>query len=67
MGRNIHKVTFQYAADKEENKAALSFHLTLREEKDIIASVRSAYNMESTRRLMALISPQQMRDSIKAE
>ena len=67
MGRNIHKVTFQYAADKEENKAALSFHLTLREEKDIIASVRSPYNMESTRRLMTLISPKPVNDSIRAE
>ena len=65
-GRNIHKVTFQYAADREENKAALSFHLTLREEKDIIASVRSSYNSESSRRLMNLLY-QPSRDSTKVE
>jgi len=26
-GRTVHKVLFQYASDKEENKAALNFHL----------------------------------------
>lgn len=66
-GRNIHKVTFQYAADKEENKAALSFHLTLREEKDIIASVRSSYNTESSRRLMALLKPAAVTDTVRVE
>ncbi len=57
-GRNIYKVTFQYATDKEENKAALNFHLTKREQNDIMASVYSAYNMESTRKLLELLSPQ---------
>ncbi len=54
-GRKVYKVTFQYAADKEENKAALSFHLSRREEKDIIASVSSIYNTQSTARLMDLL------------
>lgn len=53
-GRNIYKITFQYAADKEENKAALNFHLTRREEKDIVSSVYSKYNTESTKRLLEL-------------
>ena len=35
-GRIDHKILFQYASDKEENKAALNFHLTKREEKDIV-------------------------------
>ncbi len=30
--RHIYKITLQYAADKEENKAALNFHLSLREQ-----------------------------------
>jgi Patatin-like phospholipase len=46
-GINLYKVTFQYAADSEENKAALNFHLTKREEKDIISSIRSAGNLKS--------------------
>ena len=53
-GRNIHKITFQYAADREENKAALNFHLTKREEKDIVASVQSKYNVESAKKLLEL-------------
>ena len=67
MGRNIHKVTFQYAADREENKAALSFHLSLREEKDIIASVGSTYNTESSNRLLKLLDTKSVRDSIRVE
>jgi hypothetical protein len=46
-GINLYKVTFQYAADSEENKAALNFHLTKREEKDIVSSIRSAGNLKS--------------------
>jgi len=67
QGRNIHKVTFQYAADREENKAALSFHLSLREEKDIIASVGSSYNSESSRRLLKLLDTTATKDSLRVE
>ena len=55
-GRNIYKITFQYAADREENKAALNFHLTKRDEKDIISSVFSKSNIESTKKLLALFN-----------
>ncbi|HEX6193488.1 MAG TPA: hypothetical protein VFZ42_14040, partial [Chitinophagaceae bacterium] len=67
QGRNIHKITFQYAADREENKAALSFHLSLREEKDIIASVKSPYNSESSVRLLKLLNSKHVQDSVTAE
>ena len=53
-GIKIHKVAFQYATDKEENKAALNFHLTRREEKDIIYSIHSASNQKSFRQLLDL-------------
>jgi hypothetical protein len=66
-GRNLHKITFQYAADKEENKAALSFHLTRREEFDIMASVNSSYNRESSRRLLQLLKPSAIVDTLRAE
>lgn len=43
----VYKITFQYATDKEGNKAALNFHLTRREEKDIVTSIGSAMNQTS--------------------
>ena len=54
-GRTVHKVLFQYASDKEENKAALNFHLSKREQKDIISSVNSAANEKSFRELSRLL------------
>jgi hypothetical protein len=53
--RNIHKIIFQYASDKEENKAALSFHLTRREEKDIMSSIYSPYNQANFDKLLKLL------------
>ncbi|HEX2629637.1 MAG TPA: hypothetical protein VHM26_11510, partial [Chitinophagaceae bacterium] len=55
-GKKIHKIIFQYASDKEENKAALSFHLTRREEKDIMSSIYSPYNQENFQKLLKLTS-----------
>lgn len=57
-GRTIHKVLFQYASDKEENKAALNLHLSKREQKDIIGSVNSVANAESFERLKKLLDLQ---------
>jgi len=54
-GRTIHKVLFQYASDKEENKAALNFHLSKREQKDIVGSVNSLANAESFEKLKKLL------------
>jgi hypothetical protein len=54
-GRNIHKILFQYAADKEENKAALNFHLSRRERLDVIGSVNSYSNQKSFGQLKALL------------
>jgi hypothetical protein len=54
-GRTVHKVLFQYASDKEENKAALNLHLSKREQKDIIGSVNSVANAESFERLKKLL------------
>jgi len=55
-GSKVYKVAFQYAADREENKAALNFHLTRREEKDIIASISSAANQKSFQQVMELLN-----------
>ena len=66
-GRNVHKITFQYAGGDEEKKAALNFHLTKREAKDIMASVFSPYNTESAQRLVALLNAKPVTDSIRVE
>jgi hypothetical protein len=54
-GWPVHKISFQYATDKEENKAALNFHLTKREEKDIMISINSQANRQSFERTLELL------------
>lgn len=51
----LHNITFQYIPRKEEHKAALSFHLTKQEKKDIAGSLQSKHNQESFRRVLALL------------
>lgn len=57
-GIPVHKLVFQYAASNQENKAALNFHLTRREEKDIINSIGSEGNRESFKKLAGLFTQQ---------
>jgi hypothetical protein len=52
----IHNVVFQYVPSKEENKAALSFHLTQQEKKDIAGSLYSLQNQESFHRIATLFN-----------
>lgn len=54
-GFPIHKISFQYIPKKEEDKAALNFHLTQREKLDIHASLSSKYNVESFTKVMQLL------------
>ncbi len=55
----IHKLTFQYIPNKEENKAALSFHLSEREKRDILASLDSKHNQETFRKVLDLMGTTQ--------
>jgi hypothetical protein len=55
-GRTVHKLLFQYASDNEENKAALNFHLSKREQKDIVKSVNSVTNAQSFAQLKKLLN-----------
>ncbi|MBD0331027.1 MAG: patatin-like phospholipase family protein [Chitinophagaceae bacterium] len=55
-GFPIHRVVFNYASKKEENTAALNFHLTQREKRDIISSIETPHNRVSFSRVMQLIS-----------
>jgi hypothetical protein len=67
-GNKIYKIAFQYAADNEENKAALNFHLTRREEKDIMGSILSPMNQKSFQQLQDLLNQKNnSSDSLKAE
>jgi hypothetical protein len=54
-GRTVHKILFQYASDNTENKAALNFHLSKREKRDIISSVNSPANAQSFEYLKKLL------------
>jgi hypothetical protein len=64
-GWPVYKISFQYATDKEENKAALNFHLTKREEKDILISIHSEANRASFQKTLDLLNATP--DSTKVE
>lgn len=51
----VHNVVFQYVPSKEENKAALSFHLSQREKRDIVASLASIQNRQSFEKLETIL------------
>ncbi len=51
----LHKILFEYAADKEENKAALNFHLSKRERNDVMNSIRSVANTRSFNKTVELL------------
>lgn len=55
-GHDIYKITFQYASEKQEDKAALNFHLTQREKNHIMNSCDIHYNLESFDRIVNLLN-----------
>ncbi len=57
-GYPIHKVIFQYASNKSENKAALNFHLTRREKKDIALSLKDPVNKQALKTVENLLDIQ---------
>ena len=63
-GNPVHKIVFQYAAGNEQNKAALNFHLTRREEKDIISSINSVTNLKSFLQVLTLFDRKVLPDSV---
>jgi hypothetical protein len=52
----INKITFQYATEKQEDKAALNFHLTQREKKNIMSSPDFLFNKESFDKVVSLLN-----------
>ncbi len=56
LGDQLERVVFQYISDEEEKTAALNFHLSKREKKDIQYSLNSRYNQDAFNRFMSIIS-----------
>ena len=62
------RMVFQYIPKKEEDKAALSFHLTQREKKDIASSIESPLNAEKFRNISkALNTKDKLAENKKGE
>ncbi len=57
-GYPIHKVIFQYASDKAENKAALNFHLTKREKEGIALSLKEPINTNALKKVKNFLNNQ---------
>lgn len=55
-GLPVYKVVFQYSSNIEENKAALNFHLTQREKRDIVSSLHSQTNADNFRKVVELVA-----------
>jgi hypothetical protein len=66
-GSPVYKIAFQYAEDKDENKAALNFHLTKMEELNIISSIHSLSNQQSFRKTLELFKLPARVDSARVE
>jgi Patatin-like phospholipase len=49
---HMRRITFMYIPEKEDKGAALNFHLTAREKRDVIASFGNAHNQEALRQLL---------------
>ena len=62
-GVKLYKVAFQYATDKEENKAALNFHITRSEQLDIVSSIHTPVNQQGLKTVQTLLSRGPVADS----
>jgi Patatin-like phospholipase len=47
LDSNFHRITFTYVPEKEEKGVALNFHITAREKKEVISSMKRANNMQA--------------------
>jgi hypothetical protein len=55
MDSLLHRITFMYVPQKEDKGAALNFHLTAREKRDVMASFNNSYNQEAMRKMLSLL------------
>ena len=56
MGSHFERVVFEYKPRDEKHPASLSFHLTQREKRDIVSSLRHPANMFSFERMERLLA-----------
>ncbi|MDE3247405.1 MAG: patatin-like phospholipase family protein [Bacteroidota bacterium] len=63
LSNRLYRISFQYAASNADAKAALNFHLTQREKKNILGALDNSDNAASFRSFLQL----QMPDSLKAK
>lgn len=52
---NIHRITFNYIPENQDMSAALNFHLTALEKKDVIASFNTSPNQTMLKKLITLL------------
>jgi len=55
-GYPIHKISFQYTSGNAENKAALNFHLTKTEKKNIALSLQAPINIIAQKKVDSLLN-----------
>lgn len=62
----IQTISFQYTPQNPEAKAALSFHLSQREKRDVVASIHSQINRDNFALLQSLLDTHQLAKDTKA-
>lgn len=55
LNTNLHRILFMYMPQGEDKGAALNFHLTGREKRDVVNAFNSNYNQTSLKALKALL------------
>lgn len=55
MDSSMHGLTFMYVPQKEDNNAALNFHISESDKRDVINSFNNAYNQEMLNQLLKLL------------
>jgi len=51
----LHRINFMYIPKETEKGAALNFHLTAREKRDVMESFNNAFNQASLKKLQELL------------
>ena len=51
----LHRISFMYVPEKEDKGAALNFHLTAQEKKDVMESFNNSYNQASLKKILELL------------
>ena len=51
----LHRISFMYVPEKEDKGAALNFHLTAQEKKDVMESFNNSYNQASLKKVLELL------------